>query len=88
MIPTVASLRSQRRRVETRLERAELVLTEMKAGCALHLQHTPAGFAWVLSNGRQVSDATARLVVASASVVDCGDALFAGTAAQTWRWWR
>jgi hypothetical protein len=43
---------------------------------------------WSLSNGREVADAAAKLVVASGSIIDCGDALFADVAAQTFRWWR
>jgi hypothetical protein len=42
----------------------------------------------VLSNGREVSDSIAKLVVASSSVVGVGDALFDGCPAQTFRWWR
>jgi hypothetical protein len=30
----------------------------------------------------------AEIVIKSASVVDVGDALFAGSTAQTFRWWR
>jgi hypothetical protein len=91
MIPTVSSLRATRRRLEKRvgrIERAERVLNEMRAGAALHLQHTKQGPCWALSTGRQVSDVVARLVTASASVVGVGDSLFDGCPAQTYRWWR
>jgi len=86
-IHTVTSLAQKRRRVETRLEKAELVLIAMRRGCALRLTHTRHGPEWILTDGREVSDAVARLVIASASVADCGDALFQGVAAQTFRWW-
>jgi hypothetical protein len=86
-IHTSSSLRARHRRLGTRVEKSQLVLDEMQRGCALHLMHTPTGPHWALSNGRQVSDNVAKLIIASSSVIDCGDALFAGAAAQTFRWW-
>ena len=91
MIPTVSRLRASHRRLAKhvgRIEKAEAVLAEMRAGAALHLQYTKQGPCWALSTGRQVSDVVARLVTASASVVGVGDALFDGCPAQTFRWWR
>jgi hypothetical protein len=91
MIPTVPALRATRRRLAKhvgRIEQAECVLNEMRAGAALHLQHTKQGPCWALSNGRPVSDVIARFVVSSASVVGVGDSLFDGCPAQTYRWWR
>jgi hypothetical protein len=70
------------------LEKADAVLAEMRAGAALHLQHTKQGPRWALSNGREVPGSIAKLVVASSSVVGDG-ALFAGVASQqTYRWWK
>jgi hypothetical protein len=60
----------------------------MRCGAALHLQHTKQGPCWALTNGRQVSDSIARLVIASASVVAVGDCLLGGVPSQTYRWWR
>ena len=77
-IPTPDSLRATRRplaRRVGRLEKAELVLAEMRAGAALHLQHTRQGPCWTLSNGRPVPDSIAELVIASSSVTSVGDAL-------------
>jgi hypothetical protein len=91
MIPTPATLRATHRRLAKRvgrLEKAAAVIDEMRAGAALHLQYTRSGPLWVLSNGREVSDGIAKLVVASSSVVGVGDALFDGCPAQTFRWWR
>jgi hypothetical protein len=91
MIPTVHTLRSARRRLAKRvgrIEQADAVLAEMQAGASFHLQFTRSGPLWVLSSGRQVPDVIARLVIASASVVGVGDALFDGCPAQTFRWWR
>jgi hypothetical protein len=88
---TVDSLRAGRRRLETRvgrIEQAKQVLDEMRAGAVLHLQHAKAGPRWALSNGRQVTDDVAKLVVTSASVVGVGDALFGECQAQTFRWWQ
>jgi hypothetical protein len=87
-IHTPASLRTTNRRLARRvgrLEKADAVLAEMRAGAALHLQHTKHGPCWTLSNGRPVSDTIAKLVVASASVEGVGDALFEGYLAQTFR---
>jgi hypothetical protein len=88
MIHTPATLRSNRRRLDRRLQGAEQVLNALQAGDALHFQYTRSGPCWTLTNGRPVSDKIARLVIASSSVVGVGDALFRGTASQTWRWWR
>jgi hypothetical protein len=90
-IHTPGSLRAGRRRLEARvgrLEQAEQVIREMRDGAALHLQHAKSGPRWALSNGHQVSDDIAKLVVASASVVGVGDALFGECQAQTFRWWQ
>jgi hypothetical protein len=86
MIPTVSSLYRNRRRADRKLAAAALVLDAMRGGAALHLEYTPPP-RWTLSNGHEVPDEIARLVVASASVVGVGDALFAGVASQTFRWW-
>jgi hypothetical protein len=87
-IHTPNSLRTRHRRVGMRVERAQLVLDEMQRGCALRLMQTPTGPHWALSNGRQVSDSVAKLIIASSSVIDCGDALFAGHPGQVFRWWK
>jgi hypothetical protein len=90
MIPTVYTLRAARRRLAKRvehLEKAELVLVEMRAGAALHLQHTKHGPCWSLSSSREISDAVAKLIITSSSIVGVGDALFDGVASQTFRWW-
>ena len=88
MIHTALSLRSARRRAEARLDRGECVLRAMRGGAALHLEYTPAGSRWTLTNGQHVADDVARFVIGSSSVIDVGDALFADVAGQTWRWWR
>jgi hypothetical protein len=64
------------------------VLAEMRRGSALHLSFTRSGPQWMLSNGGEVPDSIAKLVVARSSVVGVGDALFDGYPAQTFRWWR
>jgi hypothetical protein len=86
-IHTPTSLRTSRHRVERRMEKAQVVLKTMQAGAALQLQYTKHGPCWVLSNGLRVKDDVAKLIVTSASVVGVGDALFDGTASQTYRWW-
>jgi hypothetical protein len=87
-IHTADSLRNGRRRLDERIEKADQVIREMRAGAVLHLQHAKSGPRWALSNGRQVTDDIAKLVVASASVVGVGDALFGECQAQTFRWWQ
>jgi hypothetical protein len=87
MIPTVATLRARNRRLDRKLATAQLVLAEMRNGAALHLTHARSGPIWALSTGKQITDHVARLVIASSSVVDVGDALFEGVPAQTYRWW-
>jgi hypothetical protein len=86
-IHTTHSLRASRHRLETRLKKAELVLNAMRGAC-LHLQYTHSGPVWVLTTGQFITDAVARLVTNSGSVVGVGDALFDGAASQTFRWWR
>jgi hypothetical protein len=86
-IHTVPSLRAKRHRLETRLEKAELVKQAMRDGAALHLQYERGSPVWVLSTGRPVSNYVAQLVIASASVVSVGDALFDNVRSQTYRWW-
>jgi hypothetical protein len=84
MIPTPHTLRAARRRLAKRvgrIEQAEAVMAEMQRGSALHRSFTRSGPQWWLSNGREVSDSIATLVVASSSVVGDG-ALFAGVASQ------
>jgi hypothetical protein len=56
MIPTVSTLRAARRRLTKRvgrIEQAEAVLNEMRAGAALHLQHTKHGPCWNLIQQRR-----------------------------------
>jgi hypothetical protein len=60
----------------------------MRRGEALHLTFTQHGPCWSLSGGRRIDNDIAEIVVKSASVVDAGDALSAGSMAQTFRWWR
>jgi hypothetical protein len=89
-IPTAHTLRTRNRRVDRQLAQAENVLRAMAGGASLHLTYSRSGAQWVLSTGRSVSDAAARAVVASSSVIDCGGSLFPwlGLPGQVWRFWR
>jgi hypothetical protein len=89
-VPTAHALRTRNRRVDRQLAQAENVLNAMRAGASLHLTYSRSGAQWVLSTGGSVSDAAARAVVASSSVIDCGGSLFPGLGlpGQVWRWWR
>jgi hypothetical protein len=95
MIPTVSSLRATRRRQTRHVERleiAEFVIREMRAGAVLHSEYTKQGTRWWLSNwlsnGTPIPDSIAKLVTGSSSVMPAGDCLFPdATASQTFRWW-
>jgi hypothetical protein len=69
------------------METAASVLAAMQGGAVLHLQYKRNGPRWTLTTGHRISEETAKLVTASSSVIGVGDALFAGAASQTWRWW-
>jgi hypothetical protein len=88
VIHTPTTLQASRRRITRRLETAQFVLAKMRRGEALHLTFTQYGPRWSLSGGRRIDSDVAAIVVKSASVIDVGDALFAGSTAQTFRWWR
>jgi hypothetical protein len=84
MIRTLADLRHEARR----LEDAQRILAKMQSGESLHLTYTRHGPHWSLSGGDRVDGNIAELVVQSASVVNAGDVLFAGSMSQTYQWWR
>jgi hypothetical protein len=69
----------------THLELVNHCAACMRAGAALHLTYgsqTP----WTLSNGMAVTNAVARVLVASPNVVGVGDTLFGEGPSQTFRW--
>lgn len=64
----------------------EAVINAMrKKGRTLHLQYRWYGADWRLSDGSSVDPDVARIVTRNKNVASVGDALFAGTPAQTWR---
>lgn len=73
----------------SRLDRVNIsiasALKAMRSGAALHLDHTPKGPPWQLSNGPRLTADVARVVVANPDVVAVDHALFRNTKAQTWR---
>jgi ABC-type lipopolysaccharide export system ATPase subunit len=84
---TIADLR---RRSDYRARitaRAAKVVSAMRDGQALHLQHSRHGAVWWLSGGTRVDDEVARAVIKDPSVVGVGDALPLGAdvPAQTFR---
>lgn len=81
-------LERSRRRVARRVWAANGVLAKMRRGETLHLENAKQGPRWVLSDGREVPDAVARLVITSASIVSGDDTLFDKALSQTFRWWR
>jgi hypothetical protein len=62
------------------------VLTAMRRGECLILEHRWFGRSWCLSDGRAVDDEIAKVVVKNPHVVGVGDSLFKNTPSQTWRW--
>jgi hypothetical protein len=84
---TLAHTKSRRVSREERLKiKADQMLTAMRRGECLLLEHRWFGRAWCLSGGRSVDDAVAKIVVEHPRVVGVGDSLFKGTPSQTWRW--
>jgi hypothetical protein len=75
----------KRRRLDRRNCSVEQVLDEMRRrGAVLLLSFSPREH-WRLSTGIFVPPEIARAVVNQPSIVSCGDALFAGATAQTFR---
>jgi hypothetical protein len=85
-IPTVASLRRARARLDQRRLSAEKIVAIMrKEGQALLCSFERSGPVWRLTNGRAVSLEIAKLVTTSSDVVSVGDSLFCNTSGQTFR---
>ena len=85
-IPTAASLRRQRSKIDAQRKYVERLVERMKReNLSLHLCLQPDGSHWRLSNGRVVQDATARRLVQQHEVIGCGDALFDGALSQVYR---
>jgi hypothetical protein len=57
----------------------------MRGGLCLHATFTSAGTAWALSDGTVVHNKIATAIINSPDVVSCGDGLFDGVVAQTYR---
>jgi hypothetical protein len=85
MIPTTSALRARHRRLDQRNIGVEGVLSELRRGACLRLSLSPRPH-WRLSTGIFVTEEIARDVISRPSVVGCGDALFAGELAQTFRY--
>lgn len=85
-IPTVASLRRARARLDQRRLSAEKIVAIMrKEGQALLCSFERSGPVWWLADGRAVSPEIAKLVIVDADVGSVGDALFQDMPAQTFR---
>jgi hypothetical protein len=84
-IPTVASLRRVRRRLDRRrLLTNRVVATMRDGGQSLHccFEQKPV---WWLTDGMRVPNDVAELVIAHADIVPIGGALFRNVHAQTYR---
>ena len=65
--------------------RAQRVIAAMRSGAVLHCTHRPHAISWQLSTGMQVSEESARAVIARGDVVGVGDCLFDHSLSQTFR---
>jgi hypothetical protein len=84
-VPTVASLKRQRLRLDRQRQSADRVIAAMRdRGLALHLSHEKSGDLWWLSDGTRVAAEVAKLVVAHPNIVSVG-ALFRNAPGQTYR---
>ena len=87
---TEKQLHTRHRRLDRRIMKTAVVLKEMRAGAALHLEFRAGRSRWWLSNGREVYPDTACLVTQHRSIVGVGDALpfldVAAGSSQTWRY--
>jgi hypothetical protein len=84
-ISTPKNLQAKNRRLDRRLAEINDAAAAMRAGAALHLTYRPRP-RWTLSTGTEVTDAAARVIIATPHVVGVGDALFDGVPSQTYRW--
>ena len=77
----------ERRKKERDLKTADAVLRAMQVeGAALFVTHLPNTSLWQLSNGAQVSEAVARIMVKLPNVIGVGDCLIDDrNASQTFR---
>jgi hypothetical protein len=78
-----------RRHIEraARLETAvKVALMQMGAGAALHSEIVRGNRQWWLSSGVRIPGAVAEQVIQHHDVTGVGDSLFAGIAAQTYRY--
>lgn len=85
-IPTVASLRKTRRRLDRRQLNELRVLGAMAHGASLRLTHQNGRQLWAISTGEFVSAEIALVVIKNPKVAAVDAALFAGMLAQTWRY--
>lgn len=87
MIPTAKKLDTQGRRLNRLNGRTFRILEVMRCrGVLLHFDQSGRPPRWWLSNGQQVDEQTAAVLITRHEVVSVGDALFAGAPSQTYRY--
>jgi hypothetical protein len=87
MIPTVQKLDVQARKLDRINSRTVRILEVMRRrGVTLHFDQSGRPPRWWLSNGQQVDERTAAVLITRHEVVSVGDALFAGAPSQTYRY--
>jgi hypothetical protein len=84
-IHTPKDLQTRNRRLDRRLTEINEAAAALRAGAALHLTYQPRP-RWTLSTGTEITDAAARVIIATPNVIGVGGALFDGVPSQTYRW--
>jgi hypothetical protein len=82
---TPEKLRAQARRLDRVNGTVARVLTKLQRGQALHLEHSRRGSRWWTTDGHEVSQRVAELVILDPSIVSVDAALWRDLRPQTWR---
>ena len=85
MIYTPEKLRAQARWLDRVNGSVARVLTKMQRGQALHFEHTRRGPRWLTTDGLEVPQRVAELVIINPSIVSVDAALWRDLHPQTWR---
>ena len=82
---TPEKLRAQARRIDRINGSVARVLTKMQRGQALHFEHTRRGPRWWTTDGHEVPEHIAAVVIINSSVTSVDTALWGDLHPQTWR---
>jgi hypothetical protein len=82
---TPEKLRAQARRLDRVNGSVARVLTKLQRGQALHFEHTRRGSRWWTTDGDEVPERIAKLVITNPSITSVDTALWRDLHPQTWR---